>query len=118
MCTGQERSQYPDGHPAVQNTGGQPTPEAVEQAARESGQLAQSVDDWMLTNRWEFWQGHIVCRARPGQSIDFLRVAMYCLDGVGQHICDLHNRAIGFSSGPPSRDAEAPDLSVIDEETA
>ena len=36
MCTsGQEHSQYPDGHPAVQNTGGKPTPEAVERAPSE-----------------------------------------------------------------------------------
>ena len=107
-------------------TGGQPTPEAVPEAPRESQPLLTR-EQWMLTQPWrdgkEGSGGAVVCDRPPETVEEPTRMEFYdyygglcvfesCPDAVRQQIIRLHNLAIGYGQDTPVRPA------VIDGEVA
>jgi len=99
----------------TQPTGGQPKPEAVEEAHAESMGLALTREQWILTRPWRLGKtcGSVVCDPPPGQPDTDGSVKFYggecilesCPMAVRKQIVRLHNLAIGFG-GEPSRDQD------------
>ena len=112
----------------TQETGGQPTPEAVAEAYRES-QPVLTLDQWRLTQPWRLSGadgmrgsnlGAIVCDPPPGHrdhngDVEWyggLPVCENCAPLIARQIVRLHNLAIGYGQDTPVRPA------VIDDEVA